>query len=79
MLIKTNLKPRDYKIDEVVRIRNIKQQQLYMDNDVFPIDIYPSYDDKTDNKITIMVFERDKTKELYQKWKNYELEYKTDE
>lgn len=73
MLIKTNLKPRDYKINEVVRIRNIKQQQLYMDNGVYPIDVYPSYDDKTDKKITIMVFEKDATKELYQKWLDYEL------
>lgn len=73
MIVKTNLKPRDYKLDEVVRIRNIKQQQLYMDNGVYPIDIYPSYDDKSDKKITIMIFEKNKTKDLYQKWCDYEL------
>lgn len=74
MIVKTNLKPRDYRIDEVVRIRNIKQQQLYMDNGVYPIDIYPSYDDKSDKKITIMIFEKERTKELYKKWCDYELE-----
>ena len=41
---------------------------------VFPIDIYPSYDDKNDRKIIVMIFEKEKTKELYQKWKSYDVD-----
>ena len=74
MKIKTNLKPRDYTIREVVRIVNPKQQDLYMLNGIYPIDMYMSVDDKTDKPIRVMVFLRSETSEVYEKWKNYELE-----
>lgn len=73
-MIETNIKSRDYYLNEVNRICNIKQQIFYMDNGVFPIDIYPSYDDKNDRKIIVMIFEKEKTKELYQKWKSYDVD-----
>ena len=53
---------------------NIKQQIFYLENGVFPIDIYTSFDEKNDRKIIVMIFEKEKTKELYQKWKNYDVE-----
>ena len=74
-MIKTHLQSRDYRADEVVRIKNIKQQQLYMDNGVYPIDIYPTDDENSDRKITVMVFEKEKTKELYRLWCDYKLDY----
>lgn len=74
MKIKSNLKPRDYTIREVVRIVNPKQQDLYMVNGIYPIDMYMSVDDKTDKPIRVMVFLRSETAEVYEKWKNYELE-----
>lgn len=43
-MIKTNLKPRDYSIYEVVRIVNPKQYLLYIKNGVYPIDMYTSID-----------------------------------
>ena len=74
MKIKSNLKPRDYTIREVVRIVNPKQQDLYMVNGIYPIDMYMSVDDKTDKPIRVMVFLRSETAKVYEKWKNYELE-----
>ena len=73
-MIETNIKSRDYYLNEVNRICNIKQQIFYMDSGVFPIDIYPSYYDKNDRKIIVMIFEKEKTKELYQKWKSYDVD-----
>lgn len=74
MIIQTNLKSRNYTQNEVVRICNVKQQIFYLNNQVYPIDIYTSYDDKNDRKIIVMIFEKDKTKELYQKWLNYDVD-----
>lgn len=72
-MIQTNINARDYKYNEVVRICNVKQQIFYLGSGVYPIDIYTSYDDKNDRKIIVMIFEKDKTKELYQKWLNYDV------
>lgn len=73
-MIQTNINARDYKYNEVVRICNVKQQIFYLSSSVYPIDIYTSYDDKNDRKIIVMIFEKDKTKELYQKWLNYDVD-----
>lgn len=73
-MVKTNINSRDYKHNEVVRICNVKQQIFYLGSGVYPIDIYTSYDDKNDRKIIVMIFEKDKTKELYQKWLNYDVD-----
>lgn len=73
-MIETNLKSRNYTLNEVNRICNVKQQIFYMNSGVFPIDMYLGYDDKNDRKIIVMIFEREKTKELYKKWCNYDLE-----
>lgn len=45
-----------------------------MVNGIYPIDMYMSVDDKTDKPIRVMVFLRSETAEVYEKWKNYELE-----
>jgi hypothetical protein len=45
-----------------------------MSSGAYPIDIYPSYDNKNDRKIIVMIFDRKDTKELYQRWKNYDTE-----
>ncbi|MBQ4523324.1 MAG: hypothetical protein IJA10_10295 [Lachnospiraceae bacterium] len=73
-MIETNIKARNYLQNEVVRICNVKQQIFYISNNVYPIDIYTSYDDKNDRKIIVMIFEKENTKELYQKWLNYEVD-----
>lgn len=73
-MIETNINSRNYVHNEVVRICNVKQQIFYLSNNVYPIDIYTSYDDKNDRKIIVMIFEKDKTKQLYKKWLNYEVD-----
>lgn len=72
-MIKTNLKPKDYRPQEVVRIVNPKQYLLYIKNGIYPVDLYASIDDKTNNVILAMVFLKSDTAEVYQKWCNYDL------
>lgn len=71
-MIKTNLSPRDYSEKEVCRIVNPKQRDLYIKHRVFPIDIYPSIDTEG-RDITVYIFLKDETQELYQKWLNHKL------
>lgn len=73
-MVETNLKnARDYLPHEVVRIVNMKQALLYIKSGIYPIDIYTSIDDKTNNAILAMVFLKEDTAEVYKKWCNYEL------
>nr|DAP64383.1 MAG TPA: hypothetical protein [Caudoviricetes sp.] len=72
-MIKTNLKSRDYSIHEVVRIVNPKQYLLYIKNDVYPIDMYTSIDEDTNNIILAVVFLKEETTDVYKKWCNHEL------
>ena len=74
MKIKTNLTPRDYTHKEVVRIKNPKQYTLYIKNNVYPIDVYTSIDDKSNNNIVVMIFLKEDTTDVYQKWCDYNLE-----
>jgi hypothetical protein len=74
MNVKSNLAAIEYNSTESVRIVNQKQQLFYLSNEVYPIDIYTSYDGKNDRKIIVMIFRKNETKELYQKWCNYDVE-----
>lgn len=74
MKIKSNIKPRDYSPKEVVRIVNPKQYLLYIKNNVYPIDVFTSIDEKTNKAILAMVFLREETKDVYKKWCNYDLD-----
>ena len=73
-MVETNLKEaRNYLPHEVVRIVNPKQQLLYIKNNVYPIDIYTSIDDKNNAILAMVVFLKEDTIEVYKKWCNYEL------
>lgn len=72
MTIKTNLNPRNYSENEVIRIYNRDQQIFYVDSNVYPVDMYTSYNSKSDKKIIVMIFVKDDTKDVYKKWCNYE-------
>lgn len=74
MTIKSNLSSRNYLSNEVVRIVNPKQYLLYIKNNIYPIDLYTSVDDKTNNIILAMVFLKSDTTEVYKKWCNYDLD-----
>lgn len=73
-MIETNLKTRNYSPHEAIRIVNPKQYLLYIKNNVYPVDMYTSIDDKTNNVILAMVFLKADTTEVYKKWCNYELD-----
>lgn len=75
-LIEPNLIPRPYYANEVVRIINMKQAKAYINNGVYPIDLYTSRD-KTGKKILVMIFLREQTKEVYDLWCKYALEEDT--
>ena len=73
MFVTSNLSPITYRTNEVVRVVNDKQFKLYVKNGAYPVDIYSSIDDKTKKEITVYVFKRNDTAELYKQWLNYEL------
>lgn len=72
-IIKPNLRYRPYMIDEVVRIVNPKQRDLYVKHEVYPIDIYPSVD-REGKDVTVYIFLKSETQDLYQKWLEHTLE-----
>lgn len=68
-----NLKPRPYNTNEVVRIVNPKQRDLYIKHRVFPIDMYPSINE--DGKdIIVCIFLKKETQELFKQWIDHTLE-----
>ena len=71
MIIESNLKCGKYTEKDIIRIYNRDQQTFYVDLGVYPIDLYTSYAPKNNRKIIVMIFNRDDTKDVYQKWKNY--------
>lgn len=73
MITKSNLGNFSYNSNDVVRIKNPKQRDLYLMNGIMPKDIYTSIDEKTDEKILIYIFEKKDSREAYEKWRNYEL------
>ena len=76
---KLNGKP--YHLNDVARVEDQKQQKLYIKHDVYPIDMYTTTDviideitgEETLKDKLIMVFPRNKSKELYILWKRREL------
>lgn len=58
-----------YDASKCVRIINYIQANKYMKNGVYPIDIYPGYD----NKI-VFIFLKESTKDLYERWISHELD-----
>mgnify|MGYP004576934491 CR=1 FL=1 len=72
-IINPNLKYRPYMVDEIIRIVNPKQRDLYIKHNVYPIDIYPSVD-KDGKDIIVNIFLKEETQDLYQKWLDHTLE-----
>ena len=72
MITKSNLGDFSYNTNNVVRIKNPKQRDLYLMNGIMPKDIYTSIDEKTDQKNLIYIFSKEDTRDAYEKWCNYE-------
>lgn len=71
--VESNLTGKLYAAQDVVRILNPKQQLLYVKAGLYPLDIYTSIDEKTDKDILVMIFSREESYPLYQKWCDHEL------
>lgn len=73
-MVESNLKPRSYTLKEVCRVIDQKQKTLYIKHGVYPIDMYASKDFDTGKDITVYVFLREDTKELYDLWLKHKLQ-----
>lgn len=73
MIIKSNLGDFTYNSQDVVRILNPKQRDLYLMNGIMPKDIYVSVDNESEDKVLVYIFLKEETREAYNKWRNYEL------
>ena len=70
-LVNSNLHPRPYRPEEVVRIVNSTQFKLYIANGIYRIDR------KRGSTILGMVFLKEESKEAYELWCRYEVEEDT--
>ena len=68
-LVKPSFQTRPYKPVEIVRIVDRLQQYLYIKNGAKPVDMYISEGDEN----LVMIFKKNETFELYQKWRKREL------
>ena len=71
--VESHLTGEDYARQDVVRILNPKQQLLYVKAGLYPLDIYASIDEKTDKDVLVMIFSKEESYPLYQKWCDHEL------
>lgn len=67
-LIKPSFQTKPYRPNEVCRIKDRRQSFLYMKHGANPVDLYVDSDDNL-----VMIFLKSETKELYDKWRRYEL------
>lgn len=72
--VESNLTGELYATQDVVRILNPKQQLLYVKAGLYPLDLYQSIDEKTDKDVLVMIFSKEESYPLYQKWCDHELE-----
>ena len=64
---------RSYDVFKTIKILNLKQATLYMANNIYPVDIKISINNKTKEKCLVFYFDREESKEVYDKWCKYEL------
>lgn len=73
-MVETNLKSKGLLTK---RSRSYRQHEavfvIYKIWNIYPIDIYTSIDEKTNQSILAMVFLKEDTTEIYKKWCNYDL------
>ena len=64
---------RTYCPGDVLRLVNVKQVATYALHGLEILDFYPSRDFKTNEPIIVFIVDKNKSKELYDKWCNFEL------
>lgn len=69
---KSNLTHEEYDYFKTVKIKNVNQASAYIEHDVFPEDI--RVERTEDNKrVIVFYFDKEKSKDVFDKWCNYEL------
>ena len=71
--IKSRVTQKEYDVFNSVKIVNIQQACAYIEHDVLPVDIKVSVDPKTNKRCVVFYFDKDESREVYDKWCNYEL------
>ena len=72
-IIKSPVTQREYNLFNAVKIVNIQQACAYIEHDVLPVDIKVSTDAKTDKRCVVFYFDKTESRDVYDKWCNYEL------
>lgn len=71
-LVHSDITGIDYSPKDVVRLLNLKQICTYLQLNKKPVDIYPSKDYKTGDPVLVVLFNRQDTKDVYERWCNSE-------
>jgi hypothetical protein len=72
-IVKSNISQCEYDLFSCVKIVNIQQACAYMENGIYPVDVKSSIDNKTNKRCVVFYFDKNESKEVYDKWCNYEL------
>ena len=70
----SNTTGKEYYPSDCVRIVNAIQAATYAIHGATLYDVYPSRDFKTNKPIWVFIFNREESRQLYDKWCKYELE-----
>lgn len=71
--ITSDVTGKTYATKDVVRILNTQQVIAYLNNGIELLDVYPSYDERSDKPLLVYIFDRAASKEAYDKWCRREL------
>lgn len=72
-LVVPRIKGMPYDPNKVVRILNTQQTAAYLKYGAELLDVYQSIDVKTGAPLLVYIFDRDKTKNLYDLWCKHKL------
>ena len=72
-ITKSHITQKEYDIFKCVKIVNIQQACAYMENNILPVDIKVSTDVKTGKRCVVFYFDKEESKDVYDKWCNYLL------
>ena len=71
--IKSPVTGREYNLFNAVKIVNIQQACAYIEHNILPVDIKASIDTKTGKRCVVFYFDKTESRDVYDKWCNYEL------
>lgn len=64
----SSLRKIEFDEHDAIRIINPKQAAFYWNKGLEPISIYPSNDHKTGEPLLVFLFQKSRTKELFDEW-----------